>query len=146
MPDKWALAKRSPISTQNQTALMIELQQIGLDLNDVRITNLWGHLPKKRPAGKKNSEAILVWERDYQENYISAVRAVAKCRYVLLCGAAAIKAFLPEPDGQYLGLPAATVRFPDKIVIPAPTMTAFAFKPVGELRFCLATLAKELKR
>lgn len=137
-PDKWALARRRPISGINETALMVELSQIGLTLPNVRITNVWGHA--QRAKGDET------WEADYEANYKAAIQAVSKCAIVLLCGAGATKAFLSADGEKYMGLPTTSVRLRNKIVIPAPIMTAFAFKPIGELHFCLETLAKELRK
>lgn len=142
-PDKWALKSNRPISAQNANALDIELGLAGLSINDMRITNLWGHELKVKPTGKKNP-GLGAWERDYEANYIAALETVVKCKIVLLCGAGAIKAFLSEESENYIGLPTTSERLSGKIVIPAPTMTAYAFKPIGELRFCVQTLVKEL--
>jgi uracil-DNA glycosylase len=133
-PDKFSARMKVSLGGRNLQALNNEMMAVGLSINDCRIYNIWNHIPPVRT------------EKEYEWNIERLLVLLKPAKFVALCGAAPMKAFWGEREPEFLGLSRKSVRLPGKIVTPFPAMSAFAFAPIGELRFCIRSLVRELKK
>lgn len=134
---------RAPFVGPTGDILRRELSRIGIDARQVVLTNLWPHFveqswPSKRKLTDEQKEACRSW------GVSQAIRAVRRCKIVLLLGSETSLAFMGYNVSEITGLNL-FCHVLDKPVLCAYNPAALAKGMLGEWRLVMEKLRKELK-
>ena len=122
-----------PLVGETGKIAQAEFGKLGIALHECRISNLWGHDPVE-------DEKELGW------HMAQAIRALKKCKLILLMGSEVTQALLGSNVSDLYGLKVECEFFPDSVIMVSPNPAIALHSTVGELRLSIQKFYKEAKR
>lgn len=123
--------------------LQKEMGAVGLNLTSFSLSALYLH---DLPTRKRTKEEKAVLQKCIDFSISELVKIVENKKIVVLMGAELVRTFTGYGVSETSGLVTKSDKLPDvPVVIPAPNCDKIFQMPVGELRFALKTIAREVK-
>lgn len=112
--------------------LYAEMVRVGIQLDNVRYTNLWQH-------AKDEKECKIDWHMD---RVMSEIKGKS---YVFLMGSDASRAIVGESSMDVAGLKFKLTAFPKVVFVVAPSPATLINGSIGDFRLALTRFKKEMK-
>lgn len=131
-PGEDEVKKGKPYSGATGGVFRTELAKVGIDLNGVRVCNLWQHLPNK------NQECL-------NQGLQTVIREAKGRQAILLVGSDVVKALCDQKVSEVCGLQV-TSPYLSAPIIMACVQPAIVFNnSIGELRLALKKFSEKAK-
>jgi uracil-DNA glycosylase family 4 len=123
-PGEIEIEKGKPMVGRMGTILKMELGRLGIDLNRLRLCNLWQHIPNNNEECYKHGMEIVIQEAKDK-------------KAILLLGSESVKCFTGEKVSDVCGLQLQSNYFSAPIIIACVNPAVVFHGAVGEMRLAL---------
>lgn len=131
------IKRGKPLVGRTGTVLRMELARVGVDLNRMRLTNLWLH-PKLKPKD-------VTYQDCFDYGFEEAVKEAKGRKLILLIGADAVKTFTGYNVSEVTGLVVPSKYLSAKVMCMVQPTTVFK-ESLGEVRLSLKKFSKEVDK
>ena len=131
-PGKEEVNKGKPMVGRMGDVLRYEFGLLGVDLNRMRICNLWQHIPNG------NEDCLKL-------GFETVIREAQGKQAILLLGSESVKAFCNENVSKVCGLEVKSAYFSAPIVMACVNPAVAFHSSIGELRLALSKFSKKIE-
>ena len=124
MPGKDELIKGRPMVGRMGEVLKMELGKLGMDLNRLRLCNLWHHKPNNN-------------EDCYRHGFEQVIKEAKGRKAILLLGSESVKAFCNESVSKVCGLQVKSPYLSAPIIYACVNPAQVFHGTIGELRLAI---------
>ncbi len=141
-PGKDEIKKGKPMVGAMGTVLRSELGRVDLDMNQMRLTNLWLHPQQKIKAKDLDGQSIK--QRCFDHGIEEAIKEAANRQAILLLGSDTVKFFCDEKVSEVNGLVVQSPHLSAPLLFACVQPAQVFHGGLGEVRLSLQKFAKKV--
>jgi len=143
-PGEDEIKKGKPMVGAMGSVLRSELGRAGLDMNQMRLTNLWLHPPQK--VGVKDTEGQRIKEKCFNHGLQEVIKEAKNRQAILLLGSDTVSFFCNEKVSEVSGLEVKSAYFSVPLLFACVQPATVFHQGLGELRLSLQKFAKRVNK
>jgi len=141
-PEEEELKRGKPMMGKMGGVLRSELGRANLDMNQMRLTNLWLHPPQK--VGAKDTEGQRIKAECFKQGLDAVIKEAKNRQAILLIGSETVKFFCNEKVSEVSGLVVESTYLSAPLIFACVKPTAVFSGGMGEVRLALQKFSKKV--
>jgi uracil-DNA glycosylase family 4 len=143
-PGKDEVKRGKPMVGAMGEVLRQELGRADLDMNQMRLTNLWLHPQQK--VGAKDTEGLKIKEQCFKHGLNEAIKEARNRKAILLIGSDTVKFFCDEKVSEVNGLEVQSVHLSAPLLFACVQPATVWHKSLGEVRLSLQKFGQRINK
>ena len=141
-PGEDEIKKGKPMVGAMGTVLRSELGRVDLDMNQMRLTNLWLHPQQKIKA--KDTEGLKIKEQCFKHGLNEAIKESANRQAILLLGSDTVKFFCDEKVSEVNGLVVQSPHLSAPLLFACVQPAQVFHQGLGDVRLSIQKFARKV--